>query len=172
MYKIIGADGKEYGPIPADTLRQWIAEGRANGQTRVLAEGAAQWKPLAEFPEFGLAPTPRTIPAPRPMASSALDYPKDHPLALTGLILGLVSVTFGLCCCYGLPFNVAGIICSSRALYLIHRNPELYRGKGTAIAGIALCILSILLAMAFIAFGIALRGTDIRRHFDHLESPI
>jgi hypothetical protein len=52
MYKIIGADGKEYGPIGADQMRQWIREGRANAQTKVLAEGATEWKPLAEFPEF------------------------------------------------------------------------------------------------------------------------
>jgi hypothetical protein len=56
MYKIIGADGKEYGPVTADQLRQWISEGRANAQTRVLPEGATEWKPLGEIPEFGSAP--------------------------------------------------------------------------------------------------------------------
>ena len=30
MYKILGGDGKEYGPVLADTLRQWVREGRAN----------------------------------------------------------------------------------------------------------------------------------------------
>ena len=52
MYKIIGADQKEYGPVTAEQLRQWIAEGRVNGQTSVQSEGAAEWKPLASFPEF------------------------------------------------------------------------------------------------------------------------
>jgi hypothetical protein len=52
MYKIIGADGKEYGPITAEQLRQWIAEGRANALTRVLVEGTTEWKPLSEIPEF------------------------------------------------------------------------------------------------------------------------
>ena len=33
MYKIIGADQKEYGPVPADQVRKWIAERRANGYT-------------------------------------------------------------------------------------------------------------------------------------------
>ena len=28
MYKIIGGDQKEYGPIGAEQIRQWIAEGR------------------------------------------------------------------------------------------------------------------------------------------------
>lgn len=52
MYKIIGADGKEYGPITAEQLKQWIAEGRANAQTKVQAVGALEWKTLADFPEF------------------------------------------------------------------------------------------------------------------------
>jgi hypothetical protein len=52
MYKIIGADGREYGPVSADEVRRWIAEGRANAHTRAQAAGSAEWKPLSEFPEF------------------------------------------------------------------------------------------------------------------------
>jgi uncharacterized membrane protein len=52
MYRIIGADQKEYGPVSAEQLRQWIAEGRAGAQSLLRAEGAAEWKPLGEFPEF------------------------------------------------------------------------------------------------------------------------
>ena len=49
MYKIIGADGKEYGPITSEQLRQWMAEGRANLQTRVLPEGATEWRSIGEL---------------------------------------------------------------------------------------------------------------------------
>ena len=42
----------EYGPVSPEQLRQWIAEGRANAQTLVQAEGSADWKPLGQFPEF------------------------------------------------------------------------------------------------------------------------
>ncbi len=52
MYKIIGADQKEYGPVTADQLRQWVAEGRVNGQTSVWSEATTGWKPLAAWPEF------------------------------------------------------------------------------------------------------------------------
>jgi hypothetical protein len=52
MYKIIGADQKEYGPVTAEQLRQWIAQGRTTGQTRTQMEGSTGWKPLSEFPEF------------------------------------------------------------------------------------------------------------------------
>jgi hypothetical protein len=52
MYKIVGADGKEYGPISAEVLRLWISQGRANALTRVLPEGSLEWKALSELPEF------------------------------------------------------------------------------------------------------------------------
>src|SRR5262245_48361390 len=55
MYKIIGADEKEYGPVSAEILKQWIAHGRVNAQTRVLPEGATEWKPLGEIPELAAA---------------------------------------------------------------------------------------------------------------------
>ena len=55
MYKIIGVDKNEYGPITAEQLRQWIAEGRVNGQTSAWSEGAAEWQPLSAFPEFAEA---------------------------------------------------------------------------------------------------------------------
>src|ERR1035441_4257484 len=66
MYKIIGADQKEYGPVSAEQLRAWIAEGRVNGQTSVWSESTGEWKPLAVFPEFAdnLGATPSgAIPA-------------------------------------------------------------------------------------------------------------
>src|SRR5882724_11411736 len=52
MYRIIGGDGKEYGPIPVDDLRRWIAEGRLNAQSLAASEGAPDWRPLGTFPEF------------------------------------------------------------------------------------------------------------------------
>jgi uncharacterized membrane protein len=60
MYKIIGADQKEYGPVAADQLRLWIGEGRVSAQTLVQLEGMTDWKPLAAFPEFAdlLRPIP------------------------------------------------------------------------------------------------------------------
>ncbi len=51
-YRMIGADGREYGPVTADQLRQWVTERRANAQTRVRAEGAAGWTNLGDLPEF------------------------------------------------------------------------------------------------------------------------
>jgi hypothetical protein len=65
MYKILGTDQKEYGPVTTDQLRQWIKEGRANAQTLVRAEGSTEWKPLSAFPELAdtLATTTASTPA-------------------------------------------------------------------------------------------------------------
>src|SRR4051794_29928541 len=67
MYKIIGAEQKKYGPVSAQEIRQWVAEGRANGQTLVQPEGATEWKPLSSYPEFfdilASAPAPSVPPS-------------------------------------------------------------------------------------------------------------
>ena len=73
MYRILGADRKEYGPVSADDIRVWIREGRANGQTLACSEGGA-WQPLSSFPEFaqalGAAPaSPSPLPAPSSSAA-------------------------------------------------------------------------------------------------------
>ena len=57
MYKIIGADSKEYGPADLEELRKWAAEGRLDGRILVKAEGDVQWMPLGSVPELaGLLP--------------------------------------------------------------------------------------------------------------------
>src|SRR5262245_45643734 len=83
MYKIIGADQKEYGPIPGEQIRRWIAEGRLNGQTLACAEGSQDWKPLATFPEFGFTSPEEGIPeasteaSPPPEEIVTRDYQLD-----------------------------------------------------------------------------------------------
>lgn len=63
MFKIIGADGKEYGPVTTEQIRQWIAEGRANAQTKVQPEGVTEWQALGSLAEFAdaVAVKPPTI---------------------------------------------------------------------------------------------------------------
>ena len=52
MYKILGSDGNEYGPISAEKIRQWILEGRLEKKTPVLPDGAEDWVFLSSLPEF------------------------------------------------------------------------------------------------------------------------
>jgi hypothetical protein len=55
MYSIIGADHKEYGPVSREDVAQWIAEGRADGQTYARVQPDGEWKPLSAFAEFAAA---------------------------------------------------------------------------------------------------------------------
>ena len=101
MYKIIGADGKEYGPITADQLRQWIAEGRVNAQTRILPEGATEWRSLSELPEFAaavpLTPPPMSgLPASGTARLDEVNGPAIGLMitAILGLLAQLTSLLF------------------------------------------------------------------------------
>ncbi len=99
MYKIIGGDGKEYGPIDAVQLRQWIAEGRISAQTMVQPDGGTDWKPLSAFPDFS-APSALSNSAPAPVFAgdnrreAALQAVKGPAIAL--IVVSILNVFFGV----------------------------------------------------------------------------
>lgn len=70
MFKIIGADQKEYGPVSTAQIRQWITDGRLNANTMAQRATGGEWQPLSAFEEFadifqtaGAAPAPGAAPA-------------------------------------------------------------------------------------------------------------
>jgi hypothetical protein len=72
MYRIIGADQREYGPVPAERVRRWIGEGRANAQTKARVDGWGEWKALGDFAEFGdLLVAQASVATPPPRVASA-----------------------------------------------------------------------------------------------------
>lgn len=89
MYKIIGGDGKEYGPISGDQLRQWISEGRINAQTQVLLEGTTDWKPLGTLAEFAASFPAAPAPAPAPVYQASTP---DAARMVAGPAIGLIVV--------------------------------------------------------------------------------
>jgi len=137
MYKIIGSDGREYGPVDADQLKRWIAEGRADGHTLTQAVGTTDWKPLGAFPEFGPPAPPIIAAAPPPPPR-----PATNGMAVAGFVLGLL----GLVCC-GPLFSVLGLVFSITALSRIKRDPTLEGGRSMARAGLALSIIGIVLSL-------------------------
>jgi len=151
MYKIIGADQKEYGPITADQVRQWIFEGRINAQTKVWTEGSGVWKAVGELPEFAaILPASSAPPAPGAPATIAMAPagPKTSQMAVWAMISGIMSL---LCCQFLGPLP---IILGTIALTQIKRNPQ-ERGAGFAIAGIVLGILALLVFVVFLIFFIS-----------------
>ncbi|MDR3459098.1 MAG: GYF domain-containing protein [Verrucomicrobiae bacterium] len=72
-YHVIGGDTKEYGPIWAEDIRNWIAEGRLNAQSLAKGEGETAWRTLGSFPEFAeaLKTAPPTTATPPPLGSAS-----------------------------------------------------------------------------------------------------
>jgi hypothetical protein len=133
MYKIVGADGKEYGPVGIEQMRQWRAEGRINAKTRVQEAGTTVWKTAADFPDLGFAsaagvPGPGSSPPPLPTGQTA---GQQNGLAITSLVLGLLSLV-----CLPVLAGIPAIICGHLARGRARRLPGLYGGAGFALAGL------------------------------------
>lgn len=86
-YFIIGGDDKEYGPVSDADVRQWIAEGRLGRESRAKAESDAEFRALAQFPEFAAALKPGVAPAAAAPTRSATDFrERDYELDIGGCI--------------------------------------------------------------------------------------
>lgn len=111
MYRIIGGDGNEYGPVSAEELQRWLSEGRVNGRTKTQAEGEADWRPLSAIVEFaGLCPPPLLQPQSAPgsdAVNKVIPYRNIPALAgyycgvfalipLLGIVLGLIALGLGI----------------------------------------------------------------------------
>jgi len=98
-YKIIGGDGRQYGPVSATELRKWIAEQRLNATSQVQLEGTTDWVALGTVTEFadafgGAQPPPISTPFnPELWTRQVLDRPAE--------------LRFGECLSSGFSFLVA-----------------------------------------------------------------
>jgi hypothetical protein len=162
MYKIIGSDGQQYGPITAEQLRQWLTEGRVNTQTQVQPDGVTDWKPLSSLPEF-TSPTPPPLNLLVPPASAPAAPVKTSGLAITSLVLGcLGTISCGLTAIVGFILGLIG-------LRKINRSNGQLGGKGLAIAGISVSaamfflILPLMAALAIPGFVKARKQSQGRR---------
>ena len=51
-YKIIGADGAEYGTVGLDELKHWVLDGRVAATTQVWRSDASRWSAASSYPEL------------------------------------------------------------------------------------------------------------------------
>jgi hypothetical protein len=155
IYKIIGEDGHEYGPATGEQIRQWIAEGRVEHRTPIFVDGAKDWNFVGLVPEFAgcfaASDTPPPIAPPKPGTSTAGRMAKTNSYAQAGMIFGILSLT---CCCCGFPFGILGLVFSLIGLSQINANPQLHEGRGMAIAGLVLSILSLVLGAGSMFFNL------------------
>lgn len=140
MYKIIGVDGKEYGPVSLDQLRQWLAQARVSGDTQVKAEGHSDWQPLKTLPELT-----DVFAKPPPLAPTSSGPTQTSGWAVASLVLGILGLfSCGIAALFGL---VAGIV----GLKKIKKSDGRLTGDGLAIAGIVVSGIMILLLPLFAA---------------------
>ena len=128
MYKVVGQDQREYGPVSRELILEWIAQGRANGETIAKFEDGA-WKPLRTFEEFkdalGARPpvtgvTTVVSGGPEPLPFSGVgSQRKTNVPSVIGFVAPIV------CCCCGIG-PIVGIIFSLIGLSQIKANPGQY----------------------------------------------
>ncbi len=144
MYRLIGSDGKEYGPVSTEAVREWIRERRANGQTRARREGDGFWTSLGSMPEFagdlsGPGVPPPLLSTARPQPASTATGPKTSGLAIASFVLGIL----GFCGVTAIVGFALGIV----ATFQIKRSGGRLKGTGLAVTGICLSIAMFLLLM-------------------------
>lgn len=92
MYKIVGADGRQYGPAGAEEIRRWIADKRVNAQTFVQVEGSLEWKPLGVFPEFSADLSAVPPPVVSPPSAAAARASSKIAAGVCGILLGALGI--------------------------------------------------------------------------------
>jgi len=140
------ADGKEYGPVPLWTMRQWQQEGRVPADAVLIDAATWETRPAAVV-LAGPAMPPPAGNVPTANAPSATDHliPTKNPRALMAYYMGV----FGIIPCIafiGIPALILGIMGLRDAVML-------GVGKTHAIVGIVLGSLETLaIVIGIIAF--------------------
>ena len=152
-YKFIGGDGKEYGPYSAEQMRQFLSENRLVANSQVSADGGP-FQPASTFPELGYPSQPPGPGYPSHVPQPVMMAPAQttNPMAITGMIMGILAILASYPCC-GIPFNILGIIFSCVGLSQIKKQPS-QAGRGMAIAGLICSIISLLIVIVLIGFGV------------------
>ena len=120
-YRVLGTDGKEYGPVTQPQLQSWINEGRLLPDTQVSRSDDGPWRQANQFAELAwpsAAPVtaartsspPPSAPAPaRPEAAVALEHQLRSGASWFYWIAGLSAVNTVIALTRGGGFFVVGL---------------------------------------------------------------
>jgi uncharacterized RDD family membrane protein YckC len=158
MYTIIGGDGQEYGPVSPGQIRQWMAAGRVNAQTRAKAFGTEEWKPIGEFEDF--APAAASPPLLDDSAAGHAGFGSPLPLAsrVRRLVAQIVDGVIGGICC--IPLLVAVPFDTLMTAVENHDTSALTALPGI-VSGGAFTMLGMLILFCVQIFLLATRGQTI-----------
>ena len=93
-YKVMGADGHEYGPVSAEEIRQWIMDGRLEKKSPVKPPDSKDWVFLSSLPEFAGAFHPAQQPFGRKRGKWRVAFWIVFGTGLVMLILKLILKQF------------------------------------------------------------------------------
>lgn len=144
-YRIVGQDGKIYGPLKAETIREWIAQGRVDSRTPIFVEGQKDWSFVGLVPEFSPHVNSAT---PFPLRPDLTMAAHTNGFATAGFVCGLLSCC-GFCCCCFAPVGLLGIIFSIVAMVQIKSSPVPQKGWGLALAGLICSAVGLLVDVMF-----------------------
>lgn len=142
MYSIVGADGREYGPVEKEALLQWAREGRVTATTTVIDQATGQRFAASQMAELNAILNPGLAagagaytPPPGPQADRPYGTPYTSPYSaqtggyspyssmpsgppagfpnLTNQLLASIGATI---CCGCLPLGVISIVYSAMAM--------------------------------------------------------
>ena len=122
-------------------------------------------QPTLDMPGRYVPPPAQYTPPPPVQSGWSPPPPPPYPsspqtgMAVTSMILGIASVTLGLCCYFGVLSAPVALALGIASLVQIKNNPSRYGGKGMAISGIimgALYFVIIIVIMIFYGLGVFL----------------
>ena len=172
-------NGTQLGPVEENELRSKIASGEVSPADLVWRDGMTDWLPSARVPELaesvalaanrgdsgqitgGVTNTPYAPPASG--YPGAMAHAPGSGKATASMVLGIVSVVFGICGCYGflisLPCGILAVVFGSQWKKAAQLNPALAPELGKANAGLVMgwigIGISLLFTLGFIVFGVA-----------------
>ena len=129
-YYFKALDEKEYGPLGQAQIRDWLGQGRMDGNSQVRSADSDDWSPLSGHPELSelLAPSRSTPPSPTPSPQADVQHYAPHRGALI-LTFGIL----GIACCF--PLGIAAWIMGNNDLQQIEAGMMDPSGKGITNAG-------------------------------------
>ena len=150
QYYFKSEDGNEYGPITAEEISDWQAQGRMNSESLVRHSNSRDWMPLSNYPELAsdFAPKPTSVDSSEsPPPQKAPEVPPQQAYAHYEEHRGTMILVFGIlgiACCF--PFGIAAWVMGNADMQKINAGIMDPDGKGTTNAGKICGIISVALA--------------------------
>ena len=130
-FKANDKDETEYGPLEQAQIRDWLGQGRMDGNSLVRPADSDDWSPLSGHPELSEHSLPHkstAAPGRPPVAQASASHLLPHRGALI-LTFGIL----GIACCF--PFGIAAWIMGNNDLQQIDAGLMDPTGKGITNAG-------------------------------------